>query len=144
MVIRSAAVPLFKGQVQGMTARFVLSAAILAAAAAVLSVPATASGGASSAPPAAFAQCAACHAVEPGRTVFGPSLAGLAGRRAGSVPGYAYSPALAGSGLTWNAKTLDRWLAGPQRLVPGTKMPFGGMTNTTQRKQVVDYLMTLR
>ncbi|MEY4721061.1 MAG: hypothetical protein RIQ46_786 [Pseudomonadota bacterium] len=127
-----------------MTARFVLSAAILAAAAAVLSVPATASGGASSAPPAAFAQCAACHAVEPGRTVFGPSLAGLAGRRAGSVPGYAYSPALAGSGLTWNAKTLDRWLAGPQRLVPGTKMPFGGMTNTTQRKQVVDYLMTLR
>ena len=131
-----------------MTGKYFLSAAGAVALAAAMAVPATASGGAtaapSAAPPAAFAQCAACHSVEPGRTVFGPSLAGVAGRRAGAVPGYAYSPALAGSGLTWNEKTLDRWLAGPQRLVPGTKMPFGGMTNAAQRKQVVDYLMTLK
>lgn len=128
-----------------MTGKLILSgAATVAAVSLVMAAPATAGGATPAAPPAAFAQCAACHSVEPGRTVFGPSLAGVAGRRAGSVPGYAYSPALAKSGLTWNAKTLDRWLAGPQRLVPGTKMPFGGMTNAAQRKQVVDYLMTLR
>ena len=128
-----------------MTGKIILSAAAsVAAVALVMAAPATASGATPAPPPAAFAQCAACHSVEPGRTVFGPSLAGIAGRRAGSVPGYAYSPALAKSGLTWNAKTLDRWLAGPQRLVPGTKMPFAGMTNAAQRRQVVDYLMTLR
>ena len=127
-----------------MIGKLLVPAACAAVLAAVLSAPVAANGGATPAPPAAFAQCAACHSVEPGRTVFGPSLAGVAGRQAGAVPGYAYSPALAGSGLTWNAKTLDRWLAGPQRLVPGTKMPFGGMTNPAQRKQVVDYLMTLR
>jgi cytochrome c len=61
--------------------------------------------------PAAFAQCPACHSTERGKTQFGPSLAGVAGRRAESLPGYAYSQALKSSGLTWNAATFDRWLA---------------------------------
>lgn len=94
--------------------------------------------------PAAFAQCAACHSTERGKTAFGPSLAAVSGRRAGSLPGYAYSPALKSSGLTWNAATLDRWLASPQQTVPGTRMPFGGMADPTQRKQVVDYLLMLK
>ena len=94
--------------------------------------------------PAAFTQCTACHSIEAGRTVFGPSLAGVAGRRAGSLPGYNYSAALRSSGLTWNAATLDRWLTAPQRTVPGTKMPFAGIPDPARRKQVVDYLLTLR
>jgi len=94
--------------------------------------------------PIAFAVCAGCHSVQPGKTVFGPSLAGLAGRKAGSVPGYAYSAALKASGLTWNAATLDRWLKGPQRLVPGTRMPFPGMQDAKARKAVISYLMTPR
>ncbi|MGE3744293.1 MAG: cytochrome c family protein [Sphingomonadaceae bacterium] len=94
--------------------------------------------------PSAFAQCAACHSTERGKTLFGPSLAGVAGRRAGSLPGYAYSQALKSSGLTWNAATLDRWLASPQRTVPGTKMPFAGIADPLRRRQIVDYLMTLK
>ena len=94
--------------------------------------------------PTAFTQCTACHSIEAGRTVFGPSLAGVAGRRAGSLPGYNYSAALRSSGLTWNAATLDRWLTAPQRTVPGTKMPFAGIPDPARRKQVVDYLLTLR
>jgi cytochrome c len=95
-------------------------------------------------PPAAFAQCVACHSTEPNQTVYGPSLAGIARRRAGSLPGYAYSPALKASGLTWNAATLDRWLTSPQRTVPGTRMPFTGIADPAARKAVVDYLLSLR
>ena len=94
-------------------------------------------------PPPAFAQCAACHTMQPGRNAFGPSLAGLSGRRAASLPGYAYSEALKKSGLTWNAATLNRWLKGPPKLVPGTRMPFGGIPDAAKRKQVVDYLLKL-
>lgn len=94
--------------------------------------------------PAAFTQCTACYSIEAGRTVFGPSLAGVAGRRAGSLPGYNYSAALRSSGLTWNAATLDRWLTAPQRMVPGTRMPFTGIADSARRKQVVDHLLTLR
>jgi cytochrome c len=75
--------------------------------------------------------------------MFGPSLSGLSGRKAGSVPGYAYSPALKASGLTWNATNLDRWLKGPQRLVPGTRMPYPGMPDAKARKAVIGYLLTL-
>ena len=93
--------------------------------------------------PAAFAQCAGCHATEAGKNLFGPSLAGVGGRRAGSLPGYAYSPALKASGLTWNAKTLDRWLTSPRKTVPGTKMPFNGIQDPKSREQVIAYLLTL-
>lgn len=95
------------------------------------------------APPPVFAQCSGCHSIQPGRHVFGPSLAGVAGRRAGSVADYAYSQALKGSGLTWNAATLDRWLTAPQKLVPGTRMPFGGIPDKARRKAVIDFLLTL-
>lgn len=93
--------------------------------------------------PPAFAQCAGCHAIEAGKNLFGPSLAGVGGRRAGSLPGYAYSPALKSSGLTWNAKTLDRWLTSPRKTVPGTKMPFNGIKDPKSREQVIAYLLTL-
>lgn len=94
--------------------------------------------------PAAFAQCAACHSAEPGKTVFGPSLYGVAGRRAGSLPGYDYSPALRNARITWNAQTLDRWLTAPQKTVPGTRMPFGGIQERASRKAVIDYLLSLK
>lgn len=93
--------------------------------------------------PPAFAQCAGCHSTEPGKNLFGPSLAGISGRRAASLPGYAYSPALKKSGITWNAKSLDRWLTAPQKAVPGTKMPLGGVQDAQTRKALVDYLLTI-
>lgn len=74
----------------------------------------------------------------------GPSLASVAGRKAGSLPGYTYSDALKASGLTWNEATLDKWLASPRETVPGTKMPFMGISDPARRKQVIDYLLTLK
>jgi cytochrome c len=97
---------------------------------------------AAAAAPPAFAQCGSCHSVEPGRHGAGPSLAGVLGRKAGTQPGYAYSPALASSGIVWNAKTLDTWLQGPMKMVPGTRMVVG-LPDPQARKAVIDYLETL-
>lgn len=94
--------------------------------------------------PAAFAPCSGCHSVEAGRNLLGPSLHGVAGRKAGTLAGFAYSPAMASSGLTWDAATLDRFVAAPQRAVPGTRMSYGGMADAAQRKAVVEYLATLK
>ncbi len=94
--------------------------------------------------PPVFAQCASCHSTEPGKTVFGPSLHGVGGRKAGSLPGYDYSPALKKAKITWNAASLDRWLASPQKAVPGTRMPFGGIQDPAARRALVTYLLTLK
>lgn len=94
--------------------------------------------------PPAFAQCASCHSTEPGKNVFGPSLHGIAGRPAGSLPGYDYSPALKRARITWNAATLDHWIASPQKTVPGTRMPFGGIQDPATRKALVGFLLSLK
>jgi cytochrome c len=93
--------------------------------------------------PPAFAVCAGCHSTQAGKTAFGPSLAGVGRRRAGTLEGYVYSPALKASGLTWNAQTLDRWLTDPKKTVPGTKMPFNGIQDRKAREQLIAYLLTL-
>jgi len=93
--------------------------------------------------PAAFGVCAGCHSVESGKSSFGPNLSGVFGRKAGSLPGYAYSDALKSSGYTWNAKTLDEWLRSPRKAVPGSKMPFNGYADPATRRQVIQYLEEL-
>ena len=90
--------------------------------------------------PAAFAVCKACHSVEPGKNGIGPSLAGIYGDKAGTVPGYDFSDAMKGSGLTWNQATLDRYLTDPRGVVPGTKMGFGGLADAAKRQAIIDYL----
>ena len=124
------------------TARSILFASVIAAFA--IGASPTVKAEIRLAPPPAFAQCAACHATTPGRTSFGPNLVGVGGRRAARVAGYAYSEPLRKAGITWDAATLDRWLTSPQRTVPGTRMPFGGMADRAARKAVIDYLMTLK
>ncbi len=89
----------------------------------------------------AFTACAACHSLKPGEHLMGPSLNGLAGRSAGKVPGFNFSRALRDSGLVWNAKTLDAFLAAPQTYVPGTVMPFGGIRNSVDRAALVCFLL---
>jgi cytochrome c len=93
--------------------------------------------------PAAFAMCASCHSVSPGRHGAGPSLAGIWGKKAASAPGYAYSPALKGSGIVWDAQTLDRWLQGPMQMVPGTRMVVG-LPNPEARQTVIAYIQQLK
>ena len=61
------------------------------------------------------------------------------GRKAGSVPAYAYSAALKASGIVWNESTLDRWLADPQAMVPGTKMTFS-VDDAQDRADVIAFL----
>lgn len=96
-----------------------------------------------SAPPAAFSQCRACHSVEPGRNGVGPTLFGIVGSKAGEVPGYSFSPALKNSGITWDRASLDKWLQGPVKMVPGTKMVIA-LPDAQKRKAVIDYLETLK
>lgn len=95
-------------------------------------------------PPAAFGQCAACHAVEPGKHGVGPSLAGVFGTKAGDIAGYAFSDAMKASNLTWDEKTLDAYLTNPMKMVPGTKMTYAGMADAEKRKAVIDYMKTLK
>ncbi len=85
-------------------------------------------------------QCAGCHGLETAK--LGPPLGGIVGRSAGSVQGYPYSDALARTGVVWSAGTLDRWLAGPRQMVPGTAMPVA-VADPAARRDIIAYLAAL-
>ena len=88
-----------------------------------------------------FGACAACHSLQPGQNMTGPSLAGLWNRKAGSLTTFTrYSSALQSSNVVWNDKTLDEWIADPQRLVPGNQMTFQGIKDPRQRADLLAYL----
>ena len=91
----------------------------------------------------AFQECAACHSQKQGENGVGPSLFGVVGRKAGSVSGFNYSNAIKNSKLTWTAQNLDAYIANPQKKVPGTNMPYGGMSDAQQRAALIAYLQTL-
>lgn len=88
--------------------------------------------------------CAVCHSTDPGTNKLGPSLAGVVGRKAGSLGDYSYSSAMAKIGVTWDKATLDKYLTDPQAMVPGTKMIFPGVKDANDRKALIDYLATLQ
>lgn len=117
-----------------------------AAPADVATTPAAAetTAAAADAAPAAFGICKSCHAVEKGKTLIGPSLAGIVGTKAGDMPGYEASPALKASGLTWDEATLDKWLENPMKLVPGTRMTYAGQADPAKRQEIIAYLKTLK
>ncbi len=90
--------------------------------------------------------CAECHASDRNkvdRTKIGPSLVGVFDRKAATAPGYPYSAALAGAGITWNAGNLDKWLSGPQSFVPGAEMPMA-LPDPLRRRDVIAYLKSLK
>src|SRR5579859_7423991 len=86
---------------------------------------------------ALYGACMGCHSLDDNDV--GPKHRGVVGRRAGSVPGYQYSPALMSSGLVWTPTNLDRWLSGPQALVPGAKM-FFSLSDAQKRADIISYL----
>jgi cytochrome c len=90
-----------------------------------------------------FKPCAACHATDHASRV-GPGLEGIIGRKAGTVPGFRYSEAMKKSGLVWDTKNLDAYLQSPQKVVPGNRMPYAGLTNPADRTDLVAYLATLK
>jgi len=85
-----------------------------------------------------YGRCLACHAL--GYDRVGPRHCGLFGRRAGSVPGFVYTDAMKKSNLVWNEKTLDRFLANPMKVVPGTAMTYEGVTDAKDRADLIGYL----
>ncbi|WP_235513454.1 MULTISPECIES: c-type cytochrome [unclassified Sphingomonas] len=94
--------------------------------------------------PAAFNACKACHTVNKGgRNGIGPNLNGVVGRPAASVAGFNYSPAMKASKLRWDAKTLDEYLAGPTKKVPGTRMPIA-TPDAAKRAAVIAYLTSAK
>lgn len=92
--------------------------------------------------PASFATCMVCHATAPGQNGVGPSLAGVAGRKAGAVSGFTYSPAMKSSNITWTDANLERYLVDPNAVVSGGMMPAPGV-NAAQAKEIVAYLKSL-
>ena len=81
--------------------------------------------------------CQACHAMD--KNGIGPMHKGVFGHEAGKVPDYEYSPALQGAKIVWTEDNLDKWLAGPQKLIPGTKM-FYLVKNQQDRADIIEFL----
>lgn len=85
-------------------------------------------------------RCTGCHALDIEKN--GPHLRGVFGRHAGSLPAFPYSDALRQSGVVWDAKSLDLWLADPDRFVPDNDMAFR-VANPGERAAIIDYLNQL-
>lgn len=120
-------------------------AALFAAATVAVATPALAAGDAA-AGEKAFAPCKACHTVIADKNLIGPSLFGVAGRKAGTLASFSgkYSPQLVAAGLTWDDATLDKWLTSPKDLVAGTKMTYAGVKDAKARADIIAYLKTLK
>jgi cytochrome c len=93
---------------------------------------------------AAYQKCYACHAVEPGKNdLTGPSLAGIVDRPIAAEKGFRYSPALIALGRRqrrWSPELLDRFVADPETVAPGTEMTFPGMKNGRERADLLAFL----
>jgi cytochrome c len=82
-------------------------------------------------------RCTGCHAMEVNRE--GPRLAGVFGRKAGSVAGFTYSARLKKSGITWDDATLEKWLSDPDLMVPDNDMSIG-VRKAAERQDLIAFL----
>ena len=87
--------------------------------------------------------CAICHSPIAGKNGLGPSLFGIVGRSAGTVPNFKYTDANKNSGLTWDTATLDRYLVAPKTAIPKTSMSYMGQKDEQKRHDLLAYLATL-
>lgn len=94
--------------------------------------------------PPAFAMCGVCHKVVAGEKSIGPNLFKVGGRKAGSAPGFAYSPAMTKANFAWTRPKLIAFITSPQQVVPGTRMAFAGQKNPQAAAAIADYLLSLK
>ncbi len=110
----------------------------------VLSPVVMAQAGSAEAGQRGFGMCMACHSVDGSAKATGPTLKGIAGRKAASDEGYkSYSAALKGSKITWDDEKLLEYMAAPTKLVPGTTMVIN-VPGEAQRKDLLAYLKSLK
>lgn len=92
-----------------------------------------------------FAQCKVCHSASAGeKNLTGPNLHAIVGRPAAAMEGFAYSKVIRESGIVWDVKVLDEFLANPQAYLPNNRMAFGGVTNDEDREAVICLLSALK
>jgi cytochrome c len=82
-------------------------------------------------------RCTGCHALDHEKT--GPRLAGVVGRKAGTVPGFPYSDAVKKSGVVWNDAELDKWLTDPESVIPDNDMTFR-LDDPVERAAIIAFL----
>lgn len=87
-----------------------------------------------------FVRCQACHSVEPGRNLVGPSLNNVIGREAGTLEDFNYSPAMQQADVVWTPETLHEYLEAPARYIPGNRMIFPGLKDEEERANVIAFL----
>jgi cytochrome c len=85
-------------------------------------------------------RCSGCHALD--RDKEGPRLGGVYGRKSGTVASFQYSNALKTAHITWDAASLDKWLADPEKLVPDSDMAFQ-LVRAEERADIIAYLKQL-
>lgn len=91
-------------------------------------------------------ECGDCHSPVPGKDKKGPTLTGVFGRKAGSVPSFAngYSEAMKASGITWTPDRLDAYITAPKKVVPGGKMKYDGLGDAAARADVLAFIQSLK
>jgi cytochrome c len=94
--------------------------------------------------PPAFAICGVCHKVAAGeKSSLGPNLWGVNGRKAGTLAGYTYSPAMKAANITWSRDKIAAFIADPKKTVPGTKMVYAGQKDAKVAAAIADYVASL-
>ncbi len=115
------------------------SAIVSATLVTMLAAPALAAGDAAHGE-TVFQRCTICHSLAAGDNGIGPSLHGIVGSKAGTVPGYNFSKAMASSRIVWDAAALKKFLADPEAAVPGTKMRSGAVPDPQAADDLIAYL----
>jgi cytochrome c len=88
-----------------------------------------------------FKKCATCHSINKGEAAkVGPNLYAVLGRKRGSMSGFSYSKAMIEKGGSWDAESINQFIAKPREYLPGTKMAFAGLKKPQDRADIILYL----